>query len=235
MVTTAPRLIGVAEWMDRPDLAPAELERALRTLARVNRVFGGTRAVLRHLPYLSGALPPPLRVLDVGSGYADIPRAIVRWARRRRRPIEITALDRHVGTLAVAARACAMYPEIRVCDGDALALPFPSASFDLVLASQILHHMEGTEPIRFLRELARVARHGILVHDLRRGVWPHAVTWAALHVISRSPVIRHDGPLSIQRAYLPAELDALARAAGWRAPRVVRHAFFHLALLEERR
>lgn len=235
MVNSPPRVTGVTERMDDPSLDTRELAQALRTLARINRLFGGTRIILHHLPRLSDRLPAPVRVLDVGTGYADIPRVIVRWARRRGQPVEITALDRSPGTLAVAARACADYPEIALQRGDALALPFPPDSFNLVLASQILHHMEAAESVRLLGELWRVARHGILVHDLRRGTWPHAVTWATLHLMSRNPIIRHDGPLSIRRGYMPAEVEALARAAGWKAPRVVRHTFFRLALLEEKR
>jgi 2-polyprenyl-3-methyl-5-hydroxy-6-metoxy-1,4-benzoquinol methylase len=235
MVTTPPRLTGAAEQMDQPDLDPAERLRALQHLARVNSLFGGTRVVLDLLPRLCDGLPTPIRLLDVGTGYADIPRAIVRWARRRGQPMEIEAVDRDPATVALAARACAAYPEIRLRHGDALALPFDSRSFDLVLASQILHHLEGTEPVRLLRELARVARYRILINDLRRGAWPLAVTWAALHLVSRSPVIRHDGPLSIRRGYVATELEALAEAAGWTAPRVLRRAFFRLALLEHGR
>ena len=230
MVT--PRLLGAAERMEQPGLRAPELLPALETLARVNRRFGATRLVLRHLAPLCDGLPAPVSLLDVGTGYADIPRAVVRWARRRDRPVRITALDRHPGTLEFADRACAGYPEIRLQEGDALALPFPSGSFDVVLASQVLHHMESTEPVRLLRELARVARRGVLVHDLRRGVWPHIVTWAALRIVSRDPVIRHDGPLSIRRGFVPAELLALAREAGWKAPQVARHAFFRLVLTE---
>jgi SAM-dependent methyltransferase len=235
MVITPPRLTGAAELMDQRDLDPAERLRALQHLARVNSLFGGIQLVLDLLPRLSDGLPAPIRILDVGTGYADIPRAVVRWARRRGRPVEIAALDRDPATGSLAARACAAYPEIRLQRGDAVALPFASHSFDLVLASQILHHLEGAEPVQALQELARVARHGILVHDLRRGTWPCAVTWAALHLVSRSPVIRHDGPVSIRRGYVAAELAALAGAAGWTAPRVLRRAFFRLALLEERR
>ncbi|MBS1115965.1 MAG: Methyltransferase type 11, partial [candidate division NC10 bacterium] len=83
MVNTAPRLAGVAERMDDPGLDARELARALGALAGINRLCGGTRTVLRHLPRLSDGLPAPVRVLDVGTGYADIPRVVARWARRR--------------------------------------------------------------------------------------------------------------------------------------------------------
>jgi SAM-dependent methyltransferase len=147
----------------------------------------------------------------------------------------VDALDHHGGVRSEAAEACVQYPEIRLREGDALALPCADRSADLVIASQILHHMEGDQLVQFLRELRRVARHGVVVGDLRRGVWPFLVTWVALRAFSRSPLIRHDGPMSIRRGFLGTELLGLAKTAGWTAPRVFRHACFRLALVEDRR
>ena len=232
MVSGPGRLTGVVERMDRPGVGVKELGRTLTDLARINRAFGGTRIVLRYLcPWLS-RLRQPIRVLDVGTGFADLPRAIVGWARRKGISLTVEALDHHAEICALATQACADYPEIRIREGDALALSYPDQSFDVAFASQILHHMEGEEPIRLLRELRRVARHGVLVSDLRRGTWPFLVTSAALHLVPSSPLIRHDGPLSIRRGFVPAELLALADAAGWNTPQVFRHAFFRLALVD---
>ena len=94
--------------------------------------------------------------------------------------------------------------------------------------------MEGEEQVRLLRELYRVASRAVVVNDLRRGRWPFLVTWAALHILSRNRLIHHDGPLSVRRSFLPAELLALARRAGWKRARVSRHAFFRLALVGEK-
>lgn len=232
MVTCPGRLTGVIERMDRPEVDPEELARTLADLARINRLFGATRLVLDHFVTLLPALPAPVRILDVGTGYADLPRTIARWARQRGLGVQIDALDHHGGIRGWAAQACAEYQEIRLREGDALALPYPDRSMDVVLASQLLHHMEGEEPVRLLRELRRVARRAVLVGDLRRGAWPFGATWMALHLVSRSPLIRHDGPLSIRRGFRPAELLELARTAGWTAPQVVRHPFFRLALTE---
>jgi SAM-dependent methyltransferase len=232
MVRVPPRLTGVMERMEHPGVAPAELARGLAHLAHINRTFGGTRVVLEHLEPLLDRPPPPIRILDVGTGYADLPRAIVARARQRGLAVRIEALDRHPGIRTLAARACAGYPEIRIRDGDGLALPYPERSLDVAVASQLLHHMEGEATVRLLRELRRVARHAVLVGDLRRGVWPFAATWIVLHLVSRSPLIRHDGPLSVRRGFVPAELLDLARAAGWVAPKVIRHPFFRLVLME---
>ena len=99
------RLTGLAERMDDPNLDAKNLTRALGILARIDRLFGEVQLGLRHLRRLSDRLPAPVRILDMSTGYADIPRAIASSARWRRRPAEITAVARHARTLALAACA----------------------------------------------------------------------------------------------------------------------------------
>jgi len=228
------RLVGAIELMDRPGATQDELARTLKDLAWINRWLGGTRVVHNQLAPLLHDSPAPIRILDVATGYADIPRAIVWWGRRRRLAIEVEGLDHHDQILALARQASATYPEIHLRQGNALALPYPDGHFDVVLASLILHHMEGEEQVRLLRELYRVARRAVLVNDLRRGRWAFLLTWASLHVVSRSRLIHHDGPLSVRRGFLPEELLELAREAGWAGARVSRHPFFRLALVGEK-
>jgi len=234
MVMGPDRLAGAIEMMDLPDADPAELARTLSDLAWINRWLGGSRLVCRHLSRLLEDRATSLRILDVATADADIPRAILRWGRRRNLSIEIEAVDHHDQILRLARQRSTAYPEIRVRNADALSLPYPEGSFDIVIASLVLHHMEGEDQVRLLRELYRVARRAVLVNDLRRGYWPFVVTWASLHALSRSRLILHDGPLSVRRAFLPEELLALARGAGWTRTRVSRHAFFRLALVGEK-
>jgi SAM-dependent methyltransferase len=231
MVMGPDRLADAIEMMDLPDADPAELARTLSDLAWINRWLGGMRLIRAHIPSLLDGTAASIRILDVGTGYADIPRAILRWGRRWGLPIEIEAVDHHEQIVRLAQEASAAYPEIRIRRGDALSLPYPEGSFDVVLASLVLHHMEGEEQVQLLRELYRVASHAVLVHDLRRGRWPFLVTWAALHIVSRNRLIHHDGPLSVRRGFRPAELLALAHRAGWKQAGVSHHPFFRLALV----
>ncbi len=231
-MVTPSRLTGVSELMDRPDVDAGDLARTLGELARVNRAFGGVGVVLRYIRRWARHGPAPIRILDVGTGFADIPRAIVDWARRTGVVVRVVAVERHPTARQIAGRASGAYPEIQVQEGDALALPYSPSSFAIAFASQVLHHLEGPDTVQMLKELRRVATH-VLVSDLRRGTMPYVVTWTALRIFSRDALIRHDGPLSIQRGFLPIELRELARAAGWRAPRVTRHAFFRLALTDD--
>jgi hypothetical protein len=73
-----------------------------------------------------------------------------------------------------------------------------------------------------LTEMRRVARRGVVINDLRRGLLPFVITAATVLALSRAHYTRHDGVLSARRAYTLPELDDLAAAAGlrpvWRSP-----------------
>jgi SAM-dependent methyltransferase len=106
-----PRAEHAVEMLDGP-VSLADRSESLGDVARLNRLFGGCRLTLAHVRRLISDLPPGRRVtvLDVGTGGGDIPRALVRWARRAGRPMRVFALDRDRATLGIAARALAGYP-----------------------------------------------------------------------------------------------------------------------------
>ena len=222
-----------SELMDDPDQAGEELAHSLTDLRGVNRWLGGTRSVLKLMRSMTrGQTSGMIRVLDVATGGADIPLALAAWARARGLRPRIAATDFHAGTLAVARRSVAADPDIIVLIADARALPFADDSFDFSLCCTALHHFDEDDAVRVLRELARVAESGVIVTDLRRsraGLLGARVLAAT--VWRRHPVTRHDGPLSVRRAYTAVELLELARAAGWRGARVRRHPFFRISLV----
>jgi ubiquinone/menaquinone biosynthesis C-methylase UbiE len=221
------------ERMDEPGIDPAALESSLDDLALVNRVLGGTRAVLRALDRMLHGVAHA-DILDVGCGAADVPLAIVRWARRRNASVRIVAADLHEGTVAVARRRTRGTPGIDVTRADARRLPFADGAFDCALLSLTLHHFDDDEQVGVLRELARVSRRGVLVNELERS-WPNylGARLLAATLWRRSAVTRHDGPLSVLRAFTPAELESLARRAGLRRAIVGRHFFYRVVLVAD--
>lgn len=230
-----PRAAG-AERMDAADVDPRQLAAGLADLRAVNRWLGGRRVILAHLARLARAHPRPrYRVLDVATGSADLPLAIVGWGRRRGVTFDVVATDLHPATLDEARRRTAGEPAIAIAEADARALPFEDGAFDLVLCSTALHHFDDpAELVQVLRELRRVARIGGVVNDLRRS--RAALLGARLlaaTVWRRHPVTRHDGPLSVRRAFTPDELRALGRAAGLPRCRVHAHVPFRVALVWE--
>lgn len=224
------RLAHATELLDAPEHDRAILEASLDHVAQVNRWLGGRRALLRHVTPLI-AERGTTRILDMGTGSADLPRDIVDWARDHQRSIEITASDLHAQMRAIAALRSEAYPEITVQHADALALPFDDKSFDVALLSLTLHHFDPEDLVRVLKEAGRVCRRAVIVNELRRS-WPNYLGARLLsETLWRSnPLTRHDGPLSVLRAFTAKELLTLARAAAL-SGRVHAHFFQRLVLV----
>ena len=230
-MTLLPRVEHAVELIDAPDQDERLLEHSMSQVAGVNRWLGGRRALLAHLDEM---LPPdgPATILDAGTGSGDLPRAMVEAARRAGRELSVRATDSHPLMLDIARRACAGWPEITVEQADVLALPYADRSFDGATLAMTLHHMEGDDAVRCLRELARVSRRAVVVSDLERSLpnWLGALALGAT-VWRGNRLTRHDGPLSVRRSFTAGELEDLAREAGFARARVYRHVPFRLILV----
>lgn len=221
------RAAGQLELMDRPLDAPDELAHNLADIAFANRWFGGVAPIRREVRRSAART-----ILDVGSGSGDVPLALVRDGRRRGVEVRATCLDRSAAMLEIARRHCAGEERVSFVCAEGERLPFGDAAFDVVTCTLALHHFEPPAARELLRELRRVARLTPIVGDLVRSQLAFAVTWLYARTTTRNRLTRHDAPLSVRRAYEPAEALALARDAGWRAPSVRREPFFRMTLLD---
>jgi ubiquinone/menaquinone biosynthesis C-methylase UbiE len=218
------RLMDARENLDGALTDRTTLEGNLLDLRRINRLTGGTSLSVRAIRSILG--PPDglragngaVQVLDVGTGAADIPLALA-GARGPWSSIHVTAVDSRREILEAAQAvtpALRSAPAVELALADGRALPFADRSFDVAHASLVLHHLEPPDALTFLRELGRVARRGVVVNDLARGWWAWFAAWLILHAVSRNRFTRHDGPLSVRRAYTPDEMRALIESAGLR-------------------
>jgi 2-polyprenyl-3-methyl-5-hydroxy-6-metoxy-1,4-benzoquinol methylase len=204
------------EIMENPDVSRGDFVRALDEICWVNRNLGGTAAILDTLERLCEAnqSSTALRILDLGTGSADIPMAMAEWGRAKQRKLQITAVDLHPAAVEEAQARTASYPEIEVRQGNALALPDEPYSFDYVVSSMFMHHLSQAEAVELLRTMARLSRRGLVVNDLERHPW----AWMSIRLLGRltakGHIFRHDSALSVLRGFQKEELEALCREAG---------------------
>lgn len=209
-------------------ISPTEMAVTLHELRLVNRWLGGTSACLDEVkPWIEriarqqGA-NQPVRVLDFGSGSADIPEAIVRWSRRKGLLVRVTAVDFNFAVCQVAKRRLSSMPEIDVVQGDVLQPPIQRRAFDIVLCSAFLHHFSDAQIPSILRDLQEQAKRVVSINDLHR----HRLAYAGIRLLtallSRSQAVRHDGPLSVLKGFRRRELEELLRQSGADAGRIRR-------------
>ena len=202
------------ELMDRPQPVSAELERDLQNLCRLNRLFGSHRLV-RHFIRRSIEPGSEMRILDLATGFGDIPRLVVDWARSVGARVGVDAIERNAATLQIARRFSTSYPEISFIEGNVLDWS-TTQSYDVVLCSLALHHFSDKDAVQLLGRCRDLGRRLVLVSDLRRGYLATVGVFLLTATFFREPMTRTDGRLSAARAFSGRELRSLAERAGWK-------------------
>lgn len=197
------------ELLDDLTAPPAQVRESLRNIARANRWFGGLAAVRWGLEQLlSGRRPASLSLLDIGTGQGDVPLALERVLARRGTRLRAVGLERH----PVAARA-ARGEGLPTILGDGRRLPLRDRSVDVVVVSQVAHHLTADGVSELAREASRVAATGVVLADLRPSA---TAAWGfrlASRVLGFDRSTRADGVLSLARGFRrPALAELLGRA-----------------------
>jgi SAM-dependent methyltransferase len=141
------------------------------------------RALLRRLP-----LPPTARVLDAGCGVGGGLKWLAEFGRT-------WGVDHHPIAVAYAARVSR-----RVSRASVQALPYPSATFDLVTSFDVIYHLDVLDDVAALSEFRRVLKPGgwlmarVPAHDWLRGA--------------------HDRQVHTRRRYTAGELRDKLTGAG---------------------
>ncbi len=224
------------EQMDDFSIDDERLTDALQQLRIVNQYLSGYSTTLSHLkPYLRSRSEShqKTRILDVGTGIADFPEKIVRWAAKHlpHHEIEIVAIDANPVTVAYAQKTLKERLPGELCDriqvetADALALPYADQSFDISIAAMFLHHFAHDRATEIVKSMQRVSRDGILINDLHRHPLAYYGIYALTRLLPAAPMVQNDAPISVLRGFRSPELDAIAQAANlpnfsiqWRFP-----------------
>ena len=160
-------------------------------------------------------------MLDIGTGGADFPRQVLRWARRDGLLLEAVAIDPDARAIEYA-RSLPSVNGLRLIQATSAELE--DERFDIIVSNHVLHHLDQGAFHDVLADSERlVATGGVVVHgDIERSPGAYAA-YAALTAPLRGNLLRDtfipvDGLLSIRRSYTARELAA-ALPAGWRVRR----------------
>jgi SAM-dependent methyltransferase len=200
-----------AELLDDPAADPATVAESLHNIARANRWFGGSAAVRYGLRRILRSVPPgtTLSLLDLGTGLGDLPAIAKRWGSEHGIRILPMGLE-----LNRAAAGLARRTGLPVAVGCAGAPPIGDKCVDVILVSQLAHHLTHESVVHLLRTCDRLARRAVIVADLRRHALAPASFWLGARLLRFDRVTRADGVTSLRRGFKKEELSRLLARAG---------------------
>jgi ubiquinone/menaquinone biosynthesis C-methylase UbiE len=111
--------------------------------------------------------PQAVRVLDIGTGTAQIPIILC----QEKSCYQVLGVDLAQSMLILGRRnieAAGLLPRIRLEQADGKRLPYPNWEFDLVISNSLVHHLP--DPQSFFQEVARLVKPNgaVLIRDLLR-------------------------------------------------------------------
>lgn len=218
--------VVIPELLDTDCGTPAEVAASLGDLRRINRWFGGVATtedmIWRVARQVSSS---SLSLLEVAAGTGYVPQAAGERLLHRGLSLQITSLDRAASHLDLHLNhGC------RKVAGDAVALPFRGASFDLLNSTLFAHHLSPQDLVRFVNEALRVCRIAVLVNDLVRHPLHMSLVYAGMPLY-RSRLTRHDAPASVRQAYTVGEMQSLLAQTSAARVEIHRHYLFRMGVI----
>jgi SAM-dependent methyltransferase len=178
------------------------------------------------------------RLIEVGAGFGRLAGEYTGFEK-------VVLLDSSEVHVEAARLALATDPRYEVALGDALALPYPDASFDAVVCVRVMHHFSDPAPV--VSELGRIVRPGgvlVLEYANKRNLKAIArrllggQSWSPFETGSAQykPFHFDHSPVDVRRALRRAGLrvEAMRAVSLFRIPALARRLPQELAAVEAR-
>ena len=225
--------VDIAELLDTDSGTPQEIADSLLDLQGINLRFGGISTMHSMVERVSRKTRVnTFTLLEVAAGAGYVPEATRQRLEAEGIHLQLTLLDRAQSHLPPKnSHETVLGKTLRpLVVGDALALPFQDASFDLVDCSLFAHHLLPEDLVKFVNEGLRVCRIAVLINDIVRSRLHLSLVYAAAPLF-RSRITRHDAPASVRRAYTRKEMSLLLAKTRATSIEVKRHYLFRMGVI----
>jgi 2-polyprenyl-3-methyl-5-hydroxy-6-metoxy-1,4-benzoquinol methylase len=220
------------EIMDDLECSGEVLEQTLRELKTINRWLGGNYVTTNGLDQMVRDFPQSsYSICDVGCGGGDMLRIMHDWARIRKLDVKLTGVDANPNTIELA--------KVRLIDLDGIdwevqnvfSDTFQQSLTDILTCTLFTHHFTDEELIRLFGSFREKAKLGIIINDLHRHPLAYYSIRLLTRLFSKSPMVQHDGPLSVLRAFSRQDWERILAKAGIKSYRISWHWAFRWQLI----
>ncbi len=203
------------ELMDSIDLDPVQLKKALNGLERINRISLSALILWRAIRFWAMAHgQSSLSIIDVACGNGSVLFSLERFAKQENFSFRGLGLDINAHSISFGrARADRLGSSIVFKEWDAHSDTLPGPA-NIVLSTLFLHHLETSEAERLVEKMAAATAGLLLLQDLVRSYTGYILAKTGTLLLSRSRIVRLDGPQSVRAAFTLAEVAGIIQSLG---------------------
>jgi 2-polyprenyl-3-methyl-5-hydroxy-6-metoxy-1,4-benzoquinol methylase len=202
------------ELLDRDDLPFEDIRQNMRELDVINRYLGGHKVTIDGVKKLVKGLPAghTIHIAEIGSGGGDNLRVIREWAQKKNISVHLTGIDINEACIRFAT-AQEQSRDIAFIHSDyryAVIAQKPH----IIFSSLFCHHFTDEEIIVMLQWMAHNSTVGFFINDLQRHPLAYYSIKLMTRLFSKSYLVKHDAPLSVQRGFVREDWNHLFQRAG---------------------
>jgi 2-polyprenyl-3-methyl-5-hydroxy-6-metoxy-1,4-benzoquinol methylase len=201
--------------MDDLDCSGEVVHQTLRELDTINELLGGNYVTMSGLRKLTNG-KTGLTIVDLGCGSGDMLKRIRRWSLVKKSNHTLIGIDANPNIVSFARSHTPADCQIEYSIKDIFSDSFKQEKFDVVIGTLFFHHFTDEQLIHFFRRLKSQVRFGIVINDIHRHWFSFYSIKLLTRVLSKSPMVKFDAPLSVLRAFKKNELKNILDRAGFR-------------------
>lgn len=203
-----------SELLDSFGIPDRLLHKNLGELDILNRYIGAHAISLEGIKRLMTDRQKKYHIVDLGCGSGDVLRYIARWARANQYHVKLTGVDQNADAVKYLQEKCNVYPEITGITADYEDYLMATDDIDIVHCGLFCHHLDDAKLAQLFRFLKTSSCQGIVINDLQRNPLAYCGVWLLTRLLNGSALSKHDGPVSVLRAFKREEITSLIQRAG---------------------
>lgn len=204
----------LSELMDAPDIPAKLLHKNLDELDTMNRNTGGHAISMEGIKHMITDRQKTYHIVDLGCGSGDVLRYIATWARVNQYKVRLTGVDNNPYAVKYLEELSSGYPEITGITIDYKNYLITNSDVDVVHCSLFCHHLNDDDLLDLFVLLRAYVNEGIVINDLHRNPIAYYGVWLITRMLNGTSLAKHDGPVSVKRAFKRRELEKLLLNAG---------------------
>lgn len=186
-----------------------DLRKNLDEMEMINTWCGSKKSVIHFINKMSKKYVGKnnnISLVDLGCGKGDLLRAIDNWSQKKNIKLDLFGMDINPQSIQYAVENSAANPNIQYRTCDIFSDEFKQHRYDIIFINNVCHHFNDDDLTKLFQQLAKQARMAVFISDLQRNRLSYFLIKWLSKSLNLSYLAKHDGPLSVLRAFHKNEL-----------------------------